>query len=348
MLRRRCVLPNWGIPGRYRPLQNLPCRVCSWRPMSPREDQRQGFAWPPRSVSAADDVEASRRAVAVAEGESRRPATVAARSAQPLSWWGSVERTFFGVTHGTWEQRTGDALWEPDAEGAYCGRCGQTVGMFESTAAGCAHCSGVIYPWNRVVRMGAYAGVLRECVLEVKFSAWRRLGGDLGREHAGVVLRALAAAGVGPGAAVLVPVPTSTWRRMSRGIDHTLTIARAVSEASGIPLAPILRREHRPPQTGRTLDQRRRNVAKTMYAASGAVLGPGAGVGALAGKTILLIDDVMTSGATMREACRAIVEWADRLPAASDLSDVRYQVWACPLAVTNAVEEDGRAGHLGA
>lgn len=313
------------------------------RPMSRTEPQRPPFAWPPQRVNEDADVLAARRAAEIARVESRRPATRTPRKPQPLTWWGSVERTFFGVTRGTWQQRTSDALWQPDTPDLYCARCGQTLGMFEKRESGaCPHCEGVSVPWNRVLRMGPYASVLRDCILEVKFSAWRRLGADMGREHAGVILDALREAHIDPSTAVLMPVPTSTWRRMTRGIDHTLTIARAVSRESGIPLAPILRREHRPPQTGRTLDQRRRNVAKTMEAS---VSGGGA-VGALAGKTVLLIDDVMTSGATMREACRAVADFARSLPAAPDLADATYQVWACPLAVTNAVEEDGGAGYL--
>jgi predicted amidophosphoribosyltransferase len=321
--------------------------------MSPREEHRQGFSWPPQPLNAEADVLAAHRAVEIARAESRRPAPKARPDPQPLTWWASVERTFFGVTRGTWEQRARDTLWQPDATDAYCARCGQTVGLFEalavpgeSPAGACSHCAPSTVPWNRVVRMGAYEGVLRDCILEVKFSAWRRLGSDLGREHGLVVLEALREAGVDPRDALLIPVPTSAWRRIKRGIDHTLTIARAMSRSSGITLAPILHREHRPTQTGRTLDQRRRNVAKTMHASTGTLLHNGSPVGALSGKTILLVDDVMTSGATMREGCRAIAEWARSLPASSDLADQPYHLWACPLAVTNAVDDEGRAGHL--
>ncbi len=311
--------------------------------MSPREDQRPAFSWPPQRISADADVVAAQRATVIAREESWRPGTRERAERKPLTWWGEVERTFFGVTRGTWQQRTSDAQWQPDGPHHYCGRCGQTLGMFEERDGGsCPHCEGASVPWNRVLRMGPYASVLRDCILEVKFSAWRRLGADMGRDHAMVILDALRDARIDPTTAILVPVPTSTWRRMTRGIDHTLTIARAVSRETGIPLAPILRREHRPPQTGRTLDQRRRNVAKTMEVS---VSGGGA-VGALAGKTVLLVDDVMTSGATMREACRAVADWAQDLPAARDLADVPYRIWACPLAVTNAVEEDGKAGYL--
>lgn len=314
--------------------------------MEAREDQHGRFQWPPQRVDAQAGAVAAQRAVEIAQGESRRPATRGERAQRPLTWWGTVERTFFGVTSGTWAQRADEVGWEPDAVDAYCARCGQTVGMFEERGSpqrgvdggdgACSHCASLTIPWSRVVRMGAYTGVLRECVLEVKFSAWRRLGMDLGHDHGLVVLGALEVAGIDPASAVLVPVPTSPWRRMTRGIDHTLTIARAMSASSGISLAPMLRREHRPPQTGRTLDQRRRNVAKTMSVGGGGAVD----AGLLAGKTVLLVDDVMTSGATMREACRAVAEWSRAGGSGSP------RLWVCPLAVTNAVEEDGKAGYL--
>ncbi len=317
--------------------------------MQAREESNQPFTWPPRPVSADADAIALERSVAIARREAARPTTRDAIPRQPLSWWATVERTFLGVTHGTWEQRTNEAAWAPDLENAYCHRCGQTVGMFAEKpgegdfAGSCAACARAALPWQRVVRMGAYTGVLREGLLEVKFSAWRRLGEDMGTQFGTVLVDALRDHAIEPSQALIVPIPTSTWRRMTRGIDHTLTIARAASIVSGIPLAPILQRLHRPPQTGRTLDQRRRNVVKTM-----SVRTLDAGPDAILGRTLILIDDVMTSGATMREACRAISDWqrdgaAHRKGAAQS---PHWSVWACPLAVTNALDDDGRAGHL--
>ena len=322
------------------------------------------FQWPPRAVDGSTDALAQERAPAIARREAARPATKDRPPPPPYSWWAQVERSFFGVVRGTWAQRTADVSWEPDQRSDYCARCGQTVGMFAevpapvahrrdasatihatataNAACSCAACARADVPWERVVRMGAYTGVLREALLEVKFAAWRRLGADVGAQFGPVVAAALREHGVDPASALIVPIPSSMWRRMARGIDHSVTLARAVSSASGVPFAPMLHRLHRPPQTGRTLDQRRRNVVRTMSVARGwesDVEAPH-----MAGRTILLVDDVMTSGATMREACRAIAHWLREQGGSAN--GARVRVWVCPLAVTDALEPDGAAGHL--
>jgi ComF family protein len=130
----------------------------------------------------------------------------------------------------------------------------------------------------------------------LKFRGRRRLASLLGREAA----RRWVLSGDLWGAAALVPVPLSRKRRRERGYNQAALIARAVSRESGIPIrARILKKiRERPPQAGLSREARRKNVAG-VYRAS---LPP-----SLRGETLLLVDDVLTTGATADSASRALL-----------------------------------------
>jgi len=230
---------------------------------------------------------------------------------------------FLGLTRPTFAERAADAGWRPDDPGMYCSRCAHTVGPHEADGAGCSRCRGVKLPWARATRLGPYTGLLREAIHEVKFSAWRRLGTDLGT-LLGRQLRPMLPCP--PREVVVIPVPSTFRRRLIRGIDHTAAIAKAACRVIGGTYAPALRRRHRPPQVGLSNTDRRRNVAGTMALR---------GYPRFDGLTLLVIDDVRTTGATMGEACKALLRGLKRR------GQTPAQVWACTLAV---VEEGERAG----
>jgi predicted amidophosphoribosyltransferase len=117
---------------------------------------------------------------------------------------------------------------------------------------------------------------------------------------------------------VLVPVPSTFRRRMARGIDHTLVLARGVREVTGGRIVRALARRHRPSQVGLPMTERKRNVSGTMRLRRPADLG---------GCTLIVIDDVRTTGATMTEACRALVRGL------KEREMVAGAVWAAVLGV---------------
>ncbi|HYC99823.1 MAG TPA: hypothetical protein VEB22_01230 [Phycisphaerales bacterium] len=146
---------------------------------------------------------------------------------------------------------------------------------------------------------------------DVKFTRWPRLALDLGRVLGKQI--AAAAPDLADRPTVVVPVPTSLWRRLERGTDHSLNIARGVARELKLPLRELLARSNRPEQAGLSRTDRYTNLSGSMRRSrldrvwSKVGLGrkatwPGnAGAG---GARLIVIDDVSTTGATMTETCR--------------------------------------------
>jgi predicted amidophosphoribosyltransferase len=234
----------------------------------------------------------------------------------PWSWIRQIEAVWFGLTRASLAERAADEGWAPDPPALYCSKCGGSVGLHEETAEGCRVCLGKRLPWNRFVRVGEYHGLLREVVHEVKFTAWRRLGADAGRMLGAQLVPLLK--GVDREKLMLVPVPSTFRRRMARGIDHTLVLARGVRGVTGGRIVRALARRHRPSQVGLPMTERKRNVAGTMRLRGRTVP---------AGCTVIVIDDVRTTGATMTEACRALARGL------KERERVAGAVWAAVLGV---------------
>lgn len=288
---------------------------------------RGGFTWPPRPLlsSTFDGTH-----VQLAPAVSSDHATPHSRlGTHPLhrGLWSSIEETWLGLSTPSFHQRAADAGWFPDEPGDYCPRCASSTAEHEFSAQDmcCPSCRGKRLRWNRAVRLGPYDGLLREAVHQTKFTAWRSLGSCLGRllgQQLNALLRSTSPGAdehdAPPGQLLIVPIPTTFLRRVSRGIDHTLVISRAVRSVTGGRIVHALSRRHRPSQLSVPPSERAANISNTMSRRR---------LRGLAGSTVIIIDDVMTSGATMREACRALLHG---LPAPAR----PREIWIAVLGVT--------------
>lgn len=97
---------------------------------------------------------------------------------------------------------------------------------------------------------------------------------------------------------VLIPVPLHRARLRQRGYNQALELARPLASALGIALRPdlLLRPKATPPQTGLDASARRRNLRGAFTLAADAALPA----------HVALLDDVMTTGATLREAAQLL------------------------------------------
>lgn len=180
------------------------------------------------------------------------------------------------------------------------------VSCREPGSALCADCTGPLEPLLvavdglaglPIVALGAYEDGLRAAVLAFKEDGRRDVGVALSRLLSYSIAATLEAA-ASTGAVALVPVPSSRAAARARGGSHVLRMARAVSRSN--PDCPVatdalwLRRATRD-SAGLTIAARQANLCDAMAAAR-----PPAGVSAL------LVDDVVTTGATVVEATRAL------------------------------------------
>jgi ComF family protein len=138
----------------------------------------------------------------------------------------------------------------------------------------------------------AFTGRARDVVLGMKYHNRRQVA----RHLAGLVVNAVVADGAHHDVGVVTWAPTSARRRRNRGFDQAELIARAVARQLGVPCRRLLARETAAtPQTGRSRIQR---LEGPTFAAS-----PRA-----AGRRVLVVDDVATTGTTLARAGRALAE----------------------------------------
>jgi len=192
----------------------------------------------------------------------------------------------------------------PATAGAACPCCGAPVPEPPPTARPaprCAACRRRPPAFERLVAPWSYRPPLREVVRALKFGRLAHLGERLARPL-GAELRAAGLAGAGPPACqAVVPVALHWRRRLARGYDQAARIAAPLAGELGLSFHPALVRVRgTPPQTGLARSARRANVR-------GAFRVRRSEAGRVAGRRVLLVDDVTTTGATLDDAARALL-----------------------------------------
>jgi ComF family protein len=176
-----------------------------------------------------------------------------------------------------------------------CPRCAARVGPFTDTSDGCPECRGPHHRFDAAIRLGVYEGKLRDSCLRFKSIHNELLGPALARlfmNCQGDGLRRVAAD-------MVVAVPLHFIRRFQRGFNQAESLARHLARELKVPhRSRILRRVRKTrAQSELKRDARRENVHGA-FRASRAV--------DLRGATVLLVDDILTTGATCSEAARAL------------------------------------------
>jgi ComF family protein len=175
------------------------------------------------------------------------------------------------------------------------GVCGCGVPLPSPSTAACGRCRRNLSPFARGASLGPYDGSLRVVIHELKYRGRRRAAAPLaellGREpRVRDVLR---------GADVLVPVPLHPRRRRERGFNQAELLAVELGRRAAIPVSPgsLVRRIDTSSQAGLTAARRRANVTGAFAVRHQS---------RVAGRVIVLVDDVYTTGATARACARAL------------------------------------------
>lgn len=202
--------------------------------------------------------------------------------------------------------RTGLEAWLcPDCREALepvreprCAVCGEPFDGAMTGPFTCSNCSGRRIAFDFAVAGALAAGPVREMIHRFKYQR------DLSRRGALAELLRLALtdprlAALDPARWLLVPVPLHPLRQLWRGFNQSWELARTLAALTGLPARPVLRRRQWT-RTQARLDRRRR-LANLRGAFALRRAEP-----ALRGRCILLVDDVLTTGATAHECARVL------------------------------------------
>ena len=188
--------------------------------------------------------------------------------------------------------------------GNFCALCGEQIFAFgeQVAAAICGMCRRATPPFTRAVAFGSYDGELRGLLHLLKYGEVRPAADLLGGCLASAIGQIQPAfSGAAP---VVVPVPLYGKKRRQRGFNQSELIARAAlkrlsGSAMRFEMKPGLLKRQRltSSQTGLTRHQRRANLRGAFAVKNRA---------AIAGRDILIVDDVFTTGTTVSECARML------------------------------------------
>lgn len=176
----------------------------------------------------------------------------------------------------------------------YCRRCGAGMGQFSREKGGCNRCRNFRVAYGSLSRVGLYKGPLAQMIRKLKFARQPQTAQFLGE-----LMKAAVQGGEPDGEFDLISyVPLHWWRRWLRGYNQAELLAERLGRLSRRPVRRLLRRTRwTQPQTHLSRQARIENVRGAFATVRGVDI---------SGKRVLLVDDVLTTGATASEASRVL------------------------------------------
>lgn len=183
----------------------------------------------------------------------------------------------------------------PLIEGGRCRRCGAPHGPYTNDTQDCLSCRGRRLAFERCVSACHYEGLAKQLILQIKMA---RLAAAIPL-LAQLVLERLSQEAFLVEISIIVPVPSSLWAWMRRGFNQAEELARELARPLKRPLHPraLKRRLASDSQTRVSRETRWKNAEGSYYAGR---------TRRLQGKKVLLVDDVVTTGATASACARVL------------------------------------------
>lgn len=181
--------------------------------------------------------------------------------------------------------------------GDYCPRCGCDVSRYAIVEGTCPRCQGLKIHFDKIARAGIYSGSLRNMILKFKHDRT-----ELRESLGGLINSALQASTFANDIDMLVPVPLHWLRRLTRGYNQSLLIAKQLKprgvKIKGVINDDLVRIRNTKQQAGcTTFTKRAKNVAGAFAVRKSHPF---------TGKNVCLVDDIKTSGATLNECARVL------------------------------------------
>ena len=178
----------------------------------------------------------------------------------------------------------------------YCPRCGRDVSRYALLEGTCPDCQGKEFHFDQIARAGVYAQSLQKMILAFKLSGRTELDSVLGF----LANSALQGSGFTDNIEFFVPVPMHWSRRLARGYNQSQVLAKKLDQPRAKINTDLVRVRRTKTQTIMVSPaSRARNVAGAFAVRKGHNF---------RGKSLCLIDDIKTTGATLNECAKTLKE----------------------------------------
>lgn len=176
-----------------------------------------------------------------------------------------------------------------------CPQCGAPVGPFANLEKGCGQCRREKYAFDRVIRLGVYDGDMRRACLRAKAKG----GSSLSRALAVALVDVKRSQFEESTIDLIAPVPEHWIRRLLHPHYAAETFSRELSRGLNIRWARgLLKKLRRTPKQATSPTALRRQQQNGAFGVNRSA--------ELAGKNVLLVDDILTTGSTAHAAARAL------------------------------------------
>jgi len=171
-------------------------------------------------------------------------------------------------------------------EPVYCFSCRQPLGQDNCAAPICTK-----NPINRLYSVASYTGIYKELVLSLKSE---------GIVSSACLMAEMMAKNIPRNSKLVIThIPTASSRIRLRGFDHSALLAREISRITKLPNIKFLLRNNQSRQVGATKTERLENIKSALGARN---------TQCIKGAKILLVDDVLTTGATTETAAKVLLK----------------------------------------